>query len=609
MDSSVFSGQETWSKEERKELLFRKILSLKDVSGECFSANQRLLRELLTLEPEHEGGWTVWAAWLVGEKRYEEAAEVLRKLASRRHDEDGLRWTWGMVLAAAERYEEALKVVEPLERKVVGWPRKCFLGNLYGMCGEVEKGRKCFRETAQPFQKPILRWKHLQFFSPFWENAKAIDRGWQRLVRDLDAALEERPVYHWLEFARLGFYPSFELAHQGKCCREVKEKFAQLIRGTFSSRRKPFRRRGNREKIRVGFFCVPENEGGFFRSTQAIWEGLNPHRFEVMLFLSRERVPRWYTVPASVNLVTYEGDFAATVEKIRAAACDVLFYRKAVADLWSSCLPLLRLAPVQCTSWGTHGTSGIAEMDYYLTWDAAEIPQAQEHYTEKLYRMKTPPKLERQEMAVVSASVAATREELGLPRQGAIYFCPHRWSKYHPDFDFYLRDILRQDTRGHLLLLGGKSTWWGEKFRKRIRNVLGEKEFRRVLFLPRLSPWLYHRYLSAATVLLDSCVYAGEWTCHDAFSHGVPCVTQVGNLLVQRYSTAHYQAMGIPHPPVATCRSEYVRQALRLGTDVPYRAEISRAIRETYPARRGNIGVIQEYEEFFENACAEACYG
>ena len=50
-------------------------------------------------------------------------------------------------------------------------------------------------------------------------------------------------------------------------------------------------------------------------------------------------------------------------------------------------LAALRLAPVQCTTWGHPDSSGLPTMDYYLSSEVMEPPDADAHYTERLVRL------------------------------------------------------------------------------------------------------------------------------------------------------------------------------------------------------------------------------
>ena len=50
-------------------------------------------------------------------------------------------------------------------------------------------------------------------------------------------------------------------------------------------------------------------------------------------------------------------------------------------------LASLRLAPAQATSWGHPTTSGLPSIDYFLSSELMEPPNADEHYTERLIRL------------------------------------------------------------------------------------------------------------------------------------------------------------------------------------------------------------------------------
>lgn len=116
-------------------------------------------------------------------------------------------------------------------------------------------------------------------------------------------------------------------------------------------------------------------------------------------------------------------------------------------------MAMARLAPVQCTSWGTHGTSGVAAVDYYLSswWmesrdDSVDV---HDHYTEQLALLPTFPTHQRRQ----DRRKPIPCSQFGLPDGVAIYFCPHRLPKYHPDFDRYLQGVLEAEPTGHLAVL------------------------------------------------------------------------------------------------------------------------------------------------------------
>jgi protein O-GlcNAc transferase len=72
------------------------------------------------------------------------------------------------------------------------------------------------------------------------------------------------------------------------------------------------------------------------------------------------------------------------IDAILAARPDVLIYPEIGMDAMTTKLASLRLAPVQVTSWGNPDTSGLPTLDYYVSAEALEPPDAQENYSERL---------------------------------------------------------------------------------------------------------------------------------------------------------------------------------------------------------------------------------
>jgi predicted O-linked N-acetylglucosamine transferase (SPINDLY family) len=60
----------------------------------------------------------------------------------------------------------------------------------------------------------------------------------------------------------------------------------------------------------------------------------------------------------------------------------------------ASYVAMSQLAPVQATTHGHPMTSGISSIDYYISWKAAELPDDQAHYFEKLILLNDPDPLQ-----------------------------------------------------------------------------------------------------------------------------------------------------------------------------------------------------------------------
>ena len=78
---------------------------------------------------------------------------------------------------------------------------------------------------------------------------------------------------------------------------------------------------------------------------------------------------------------------AAWRQAISDAAPHVLLYPEVGMDMIVGWLAAQRLAPVQCVAWGHPETTGMPTIDYFLSSDFMEPPDAATHYTESLVRM------------------------------------------------------------------------------------------------------------------------------------------------------------------------------------------------------------------------------
>lgn len=181
---------------------------------------------------------------------------------------------------------------------------------------------------------------------------------------------------------------------------------------------------------------------------------------------------------------------------VRQQHLDILIYPEIGTEPVSYFLAFSRLAPVQAAWWGHPDTTGkkkssvlpraqglaclissrsrpsifpicpytgIPTIDYFISSDV-EVPTADKHYSERLYRMAglgayffrpAPTDVKR---AALRQRIQA---ELHLPSNVHFYLCPQALFKFHPSFDDVLVDILAKDKLGYLFLLnsGDRQAW------------------------------------------------------------------------------------------------------------------------------------------------------
>jgi len=475
--------------------------------------------------------------------------------------------------------------------------------------GKFSQADHAYHEAASlPGGKELWRWQSLGFCPPVFSDEQSISRYWTGLDQHLDRALDANIPLDWRTLPEDGFTPSFNLPHLNRCCREIKEKFDRLFSKAFSppqSFKRPtlLETQKNHKKIRLGFVVTAGHHRGFLRVHRHLLEHLDYNKFEAfvicpqpILASCRQAVrcddTQWVGLPPR---------FDAAVQTLFDTRCDILYHWKVGGGVLDYFLAMAGAAPIQCTSYGTHGTGGVRAIDYYISSSILEPPESASQYTERLILLGSYATSHQHD----PPQTPATREELGLPQNGALYFCPHRLPKYHPLFDHYLRLILEKDSTGHVLLVTGKNKEQVAPFVSRLQRVLGKNLFRRMLLAPSFPLDVYKKHFSVVSCVLDSPVYAGDLTTHDAFDQGVPVVTMPGELLVQRYTSGLYRLMGI-ESLIAADIEEYATIAARLGKEPDFRQSMSKQIIQKNELVFSPEATVRDYEQFFESVLSSS---
>jgi len=283
---------------------------------------------------------------------------------------------------------------------------------------------------------------------------------------------------------------------------------------------------------------------------------------------------------------------------------DVIFYPDIGMDAWGYLLAFARLAPVQCVTWGHPLTTGLPTMDYFISSEELDTPGAEEHYTERLVRLKDPAVYYYRPLLPLPAK---DRAYFGLPQGAHLYGCLQTLFKFHPEYDAILAEILQRDPAGILVLIGGLRPHWNELLLRRFRRTMPDA-IERIRFVP---PQQHPEYLclnALCHVILDPIHFGGGNTSYEALAVGVPVVTLPSAFLRGRITLALYRQMNLLDCVVAS-PEEYVDLAVRLGTDREFRAQMSIKIMAANSVLYENHAGVRQLEDFLVSAVAEARAG
>ena len=387
--------------------------------------------------------------------------------------------------------------------------------------------------------------------------------------------------------------PPFKLMYQGRDDRPLKEAFANLFRNCVAEETHAPRA----GTPRIGLVVTNRHEGIFLRCMRGILEHIDTDSLEITVVCSRsgsDKIRGEIRNPA-IGVLPVARRFDQMLEAIRAARFDLLYYWEVGSGTASYFLPMFRPAPVQCTSWGIPVTSGMPQIDFFLSSELVESEEADGHYTENLVRLST--LLSYQERATLAES-AKRRADFGFTAADHLYVCGQNIGKFHPDFDPLLAAILRRDELGVLAIPGDRHGVVTDDLRRRFAATMPDVAGR-VVFLPWQPYGDYLGLLSAADVLLDPLHFGGAVTTYDALSLNRPIVTLPTRFARGRYTLGCYRKMGVT-ACVASGPEDYVDIAVRLGTDADFRASVRRRIEETSDVLFEDVAAVRQYERIFE---------
>lgn len=399
---------------------------------------------------------------------------------------------------------------------------------------------------------------------------------------------------------------NFHLAYHGLDDRPLQQALAALYLQAcpalgWSAPRPAPQRSG---RLRIGFVSRFLHGHSIGKTSRGLIAELDRKRFEAVAIhvppVQDDDMARWIRGRADVN-VDLPLDMQSARAVVAALELDVLFFQEIGMDAYTYFLAFSRLAPVQCVSFGHPDTTGIPNMDWWVSSENFEPDDGASHYSEQLWKARNvgtlayyyrPPQ----------PTLTLTRADLGLPARGGLYLVPHTVFRLHPDFDEVIAQVLDADPEGTLAVLEGRQPRWVERYLGRLRTTLGGRTSR-VRVLPKQPHDRFLALVRLADAVLDPLHFNGMNNSLDAFSVGTPVVTFPQRFQRGRHTYGMYRHMGLDRC-VANSVEDYARIAARLGRDPDFRRHASEEIAERADTLFEDARVVREFERFFEEARA-----
>ena len=570
-------------------------------------------RRALELKPDYFKAHNNLGAVLAKQNKPAEAAACCRRALELRPDFAEAHNTLGMVLETQGDWDEAMACWRrALELRPDYAEASSNLGKQLSQLGRIAEAEECYLNAlALHPRQDVWKLNILSLCPSVFGNNADIEHYRRTLLDGLDGfgntelsfslpALEpiREPSASPRRFAdrflvTAACTPSFNLQFHGRDDRPIREAYARLFRNCFPAEM-PASSSG---RPRIGFVVTDSHEDAFLKSMAGVLMHMDSDLFELVVMGSDRGIEVLRPVfrGRAIELLGVPNTFDRFVEAIRAARLDLLYYWEVGTDNINYFLPFFRLAPVQCTSWGIQVTSGISQLDYYLSSALVEPHDACSHYTENLVLAST---LLTYRQRVSVPDLPKPREYFGIAPGRHLYLCAQQLGKFQPDFDPILAGILRADPEGVAVVVEDRrGAYIANQLRQRFAATISDVA-NRIVFLPFQPTADYLSLVAAADVLLDPLHFGGVNSSYDGFSLNKPIVTLPSRFQRGRYTLACYRKMEVSDC-VASDPEQYIDIAVTLGKDAEYRSRIVEKIRRASPVLFDDIEAVREHERIF----------
>ncbi|WP_269611098.1 tetratricopeptide repeat protein [Prochlorococcus marinus] len=283
---------------------------------------------------------------------------------------------------------------------------------------------------------------------------------------------------------------------------------------------------------------------------------------------------------------------------------DVLFYPDIGMSNYTYILALSRLALVQATSLGHPNTSGIKNIDYFITNEI--VPHhPSSSYTERLIKFSRlpfnypTPKINESNLSNKNIINSDDNFIIGLTQS---------LFKLHPDFDKVLESILDEIKNACLILIKDKHEYTTEKLKNRWKKQ-SSLLLERSIFLDRMSKDDFINTTKNCHIMLDPFYFGSGNTFYEAMAFGIPFITypfsQRGSLVA-----SGYKQMGVKNPPIASSPEDYINWCKKYANNSLLLKNTKDELKERAQKYLFNDNEIyKEYYTFFTEAVKIARQG
>lgn len=361
-------------------------------------------------------------------------------------------------------------------------------------------------------------------------------------------------------------------------------------------------------KLRIGFITAFFSNHSVTRDRLGVIEHLPRDRFDVMTFWLND--PNDHLGKRAWNAAQAIKFPDPTLDSMRrtieSKKLDVLVFCELGMNQSCYWLSYSRLARQQISTWGHSDTSGVDTVDWFISSKLYEIADADQHYSEKLYRCNSLCTYYYDVRKLLDITIPKhDLTHYRIPTNQRMIFYPQSLFKFHPWMDQLFRTILDRysdvmivccvDSTNHQKTM--------DRMLRRLDSSLGPTR-PRFRCLDKQSVGGYMRLMQLSRFVLDAYPFGACNSAIEAFSLGKVVLTYPGPMINGRFCRGFYQRMDIMEP-VATSRESFLQLIDRGLTDTAWLRGVEKKIKERHGCLFEEQASVDEWATMLETITKE----
>lgn len=458
------------------------------------------------------------------------------------------------------------------------------------LAGSIDVDAGDFQRARETYSRLLVRkpdsfrarWAHAMALPLVFDSAEqieAIRSEWRSAVEALAADLRldsEDGIGDAVDALNLA--NNFGLNYDGCDDRELQELYGGVVHRVARAR---YPRFGEpwmadataRSRPRVGFVTRFLRNTSLWK-THGAWVTDTQGPFEKCVFYTGTDAAPELLAQArkTADILIHEPDAQRLISEIAAQQLDLLIYLdhgvrvdlQIPAGLW--------LARIQANGLAHPITSGLPTLAYGISSALMEPPNGQAHYSERLVVLpNTASSFKYGRMGEILGRIGKVDRAADRTR----FLCSQNLRKYLPQHDeAFVRIALEIPGAEFHFIEGPRPAT--QLFRQRLHRAFAERGLaaeHHCRLHPTMSIEDYFRLNLQCDIFLDSMIWSGNNTAHEAVACGLPIVTLPGAMMRGRHCLAILQRLGLTDT-IASSMDDYVSIAVRLARDGAWREHL-----------------------------------